>query len=391
MEIINSIFIQISLVFITGLLFSKLASLFHLPAVTGYLVGGLLLGPYLLNVINEVTVSNLAIFSNIALGFIAFSIGNEFKLDCFKRVGVTPIVIACLESLFAVIAVSGSMILLGQDLKFSLMIGAVAAATAPAATLMVIKQYKAKGPLTETLMSVVAIDDATALILFGFTLAIVNGMESNSSNVLMMLLSPIVELFSSLIVGLIIGILFSYLINFFKDETYRNPLIITVILFTLGISEYLDASALMVCMVLGATFCNLSNESDSTIELSEHMTPALYMMFFVMSGAELNVSILPMIGITGVVYVFTRVVGKWFGAYLGAKLCNAQETIQKYLGTCLVPQAGVAIGLSLVAQSAVPGHGETIRAVILCATLIYELTGPFITKISLIKANEIKV
>ncbi|MCI6272508.1 MAG: cation:proton antiporter [Erysipelotrichaceae bacterium] len=388
-NLINSVYIQISLVFITGLLFTKISNKLKLPSVTGYLVGGLLLGPYVLNIITKETVENLEIFSNIALGFIAFSIGNEFKLSYFKRVGVMPIVIACLESFFAVLYVFIAMILFKQSFQFSLMIGAIAAATAPAATIMVIKQYKAKGPVTETLLSVVAIDDATALILFGFALAIVNSGSSNNSNLFLMLLSPLLELFISFIIGVIIGIIFSYIINFFKENSIRNPLIISIVLMSLGISNYFKASTLMVCMIVGAVFCNLSNKSDEIINLSEKMTPALFMMFFVLSGAELNILILPTIGFIGVVYVISRIIGKCFGAYLGAKLCSANENIQKYLGPCLIPQAGVAIGLSLVAESAVSEHGSTIRAIILCATLIYEIFGPFITKVSLTKAKEI--
>lgn len=390
MSLLSSVYIQVALIFITGLLFSKISNLLHLPSVTGYLVGGLLLGPHIFNFINISTVENLSIFSDIALGFIAFSIGNEFKLSYFKRVGITPIVIASLESFFAVLVVFIGMMLIGQSFDFSLMIGAIAAATAPAATIMVIRQYKAKGPVTETLLSVVAIDDATALILFGFSLAIVNSFTGSSdSGIIMMLLSPIIELITSSIIGVALGLIFSYIINFFNDESIRNPLILSTVLLALGISEYFNASSLMVCMILGAVFCNLSKQSDSIMIIADKMTPALFMMFFVLSGAELDVSILPSIGVLGVTYVIMRVVGKMLGAYLGGKICKANDNIQKYLGPCLIPQAGVAIGLSLIAQDVLPGHGATIRAIILCGTLIYELIGPFITKLSLTKAKEI--
>lgn len=391
-EIISSTYLQVALVFITGLVFSKITHWLKLPSVTGYLVGGLFLGPYVLNVITETTVEQLGIFSNIALGFIAFSIGSEFKLSYFKRVGVTPIVIASLESLFAVIVVAIAMLIYGKSLEFSLMLGAIAAATAPAATIMVIRQYQSRGPVTETLLSVVAIDDATALILFGFSLAIVNALSGGGdTSLLMMLLSPILELLLSFIIGTILGIIFTYVLNFFKDPAIRNPLIIAFVLLALGIAEALHASELMVCMVLGAVFCNLSIYSDSVMELADTMTPALFMMFFVLSGAELNISILPSVGIIGMIYIIIRVVGKWLGAYTGALICHASHEIKTYLGPCLVPQAGVAIGLSLVAQTAVPQYGSTIRTIILCGTLIYELVGPFITKLSLTKAGEIQV
>lgn len=384
----ESVLLQSSLIFICGLLFSKVAKVLKLPSVTGYLVGGLLLGPYLLNVITYDTVEMLAIFSDIALAFIAFSIGSEFKLSYFKQVGVMPIVIACLESLFAVLCVLGVLLVCGFDLKFSLMLSSIAAATAPAATIMVIKQYKAKGKVTKTLLSVVAIDDACALIIFGFSLAITNSLTSATGNMLLMLWNPIQELLVSFLLGGVLGFGLSYFIKYYKDDL-RVPLILAFVFVALGLSALFNASNLMVCMVLGAVFCNLSNESDKTMSIIDGITPSLFMMFFVLSGAELNIGVLPTIGFVGIIYVVCRVIGKYLGAYVGAKITKADEAICKYLGPCLVPQAGVAIGLSLVAQNMIPEFGETIRAVILCATLIYELFGPFITKKSLMMANEI--
>lgn len=382
-------FIQCSIIFITGLIFSKLAKMVKLPAVTGYLVGGLLLGPFVLNFVTIESVDTLAIFSDIALAFIAFNIGSEFKLSYFKKVGMAPIVIACFESLFAVLFVLIVLLLTNHELRFSLMLSAIAAATAPAATIMVIKQYRANGPVTKTLLSVVAIDDATALILFGFALAITNSLSNGSGNLLMMLLSPIIEVVVSVIIGTVMGLILSYAIRFYKDDL-RVPLIIATLLLTLGISAIFDASSLLVCMVLGAIFCNLSNEADKTMNIIDGITPSLFMMFFVLSGAELNVYILPSIGLVGIIYVVFRIVGKYAGAYVGAKLSKASENVCRYIGPCLIPQAGVAIGLSLVAQSMLPEFGSTIRAVILCGTLIYELIGPFVTKKTLIMAKEIK-
>ena len=390
LEIIrNSILLQCASIFVCGIVFAKIVKFIKLPAVTGYLVGGLLLGPYLLNVITSDTVDTLAIFSNIALAFIAFSIGSEFKIDYFKKVGITPIVIACLESLFAVLFVLAVLLLFQNEFKFSLMLSAIEAATAPAATIMVIKQYRAKGPVTKTLLSVVAIDDATALILFGFSLAIVNSMSNSSSNLIGMLLSPFIDLLFSFIIGSILGLVLSYLIRYYLDDL-RVPLILATILIALGLSEVFNASNLMVCMILGAVFCNLSNEADKTMNIIDSITPSLFMMFFVLSGAELNINVLPTIGSVGIIYVIMRVIGKCVGAFIGAKLSHASADVSKYIGPCLVPQAGVAIGLSLVAQNSVPEFGSTIRAVILCATLIYELVGPFITKKTLMMAKEIK-
>ncbi len=383
------ILIQVAIIFFCGLLFSYLAKIVKLPAVTGYLIGGLLLGPYMLNVINMESVETLGIFSEIALGFIAFSIGSEFKMSYFKQVGTTPIVIAFMEAFVAVGVVFVVLLLCGFEMTFSLMLAAIAAATAPAATIMVIKQYKAKGSVTSTLLSVVAIDDAAALIAFGFALAITKAVGNGSSNLLLMLLSPFKEIFMSLLIGSVLGFGLTYLLNFFKGSGDRLCLSAAFVFLGIALASKLSASSLLVCMVLGAIFCNFSKKSNAILDLVDQITPPLFMMFFVLSGAELNIGVLPQIGLVGMVYVIFRVVGKMLGASLGAMMMKADEKIKKYLGPCLVPQAGVAIGLSLIAQSAVPSHGETIRAVILCATLIYELIGPFITKISLQKAGEI--
>lgn len=386
----SDLFIQVSIIFFTGLLFSQLVKIVKLPSVTGYLVGGLLIGPSLLNLVPAESVETLKVFSEIALGFIAFSIGSEFKISYFKKVGMTPVVIAFMEAFGAVILVTAALLLTGHELTFSLMLGAIAAATAPAATIMVIRQYRAKGEVTETLLSVVAIDDAAALIAFGFALAITRSLESGAETSLFLsLLAPFKEILMSVIVGGVCGALFTYFCRFFKDGGNRICLVLGFVILALALSAKTGASSLLVCMVLGAVYCNLAANSEKTMELIDSMTPPLFMMFFVLSGAELNIAIIPTIGAVGITYVVVRVIGKWLGAYLGATIMKASKNVKAYLGPCLVPQAGVAIGLSLIAQNTVPGHGAQIRAVILCGTLIYELIGPFITKMALQKAGEI--
>lgn len=386
----NNILVQASLIFLSGLLFARLVRFLKLPSVTGYLIGGLLIGPSVLNVISMETIATMKVFSEIALGFIAFSIGSEFKISYFKKVGMTPVVIAFLEAFVAVFMVSGALILIGQDVSFSIMLGAIAAATAPAATIMVIKQYRAKGPVSSTLLSVVAIDDAAALIAFGFALAITKAMNSTENvNLLFALLAPVKDILLSVVIGGTLGSIFTYMMRFFKDSGNRMCLLLAFLFLGIPMANGTGASSLLVCMVFGAVFCNLSIDSDIMLEIVDNLTPPLFMLFFVLSGAELNLSILPSIGIVGVVYIVVRVIGKFCGAYIGATIMKADSDVKKYLGPCLVPQAGVAIGLSLIAESAVPQYGATIRAVILCATLVYELVGPFITKKSLQKAKEI--
>ncbi len=386
----SNILFEVAIVFFTGLLFAKIVKKFKMPSVTGYLIGGLLIGPYFLNLVSIESVEGLKIFSEIALGFIAFSIGSEFKISYFKKVGITPIVIAFAEAFGAVILVTLALVLFGFDLPFSIMLGAIASATAPAATIMVIKQYKAKGPVTETLLSVVAIDDAAALIAFGFALAFTKSISAAESvNLFTQILQPFVEIFMSIIIGGLLGLFLSYVIRFFKDNANRLCLIIAMILTCISAAVVFHASSLLVCMVFGAVYCNLSDTSESLLFHVDDFTPPLFMMFFVLSGAELDLRIIPTIGLVGIIYVVFRVIGKMIGAYAGAKVMKADKKICKYLGPCLIPQAGVAIGLSLIAESALPQDGSTIRAVILCGTLIYELVGPFVTKMSLKAAHEI--
>ena len=381
--------LYLSIMIFVGMAFGRLAKLCKLPNVTGYLVGGLILGPSVLGIVPAQALEGMNLISNVALGFIAFSIGNEFKLSYFKRVGVTPIVIAVLESLLAVVFVVAGLILAGFEVPFALVLGSIAAATAPAATIMVIKQYKARGPMTETLLSVVAIDDATALIFFSICVAIAGAMSGNVSSLAESLLAPLVEIFGAVLLGFALGLLFLLPLRWFKKSGNRLALIFGFVFLGVGIADLLGVSSLLLCMAMGAALANFSREADSVMKLADGVTPPLFLLFFVTSGAELQLSVLPSIGLAGVIYVLLRVAGKFSGAWLGGKVCQAQESVRRYLGLALVPQAGVAIGLSLIATTAVPEYGATIRAIILCGTLIYEMVGPALAKLSLTKAGEI--
>lgn len=386
---IHNIFISISLMILAGMLFGRIAKFFKLPNVTGYLVGGLLIGPAVLGLVPAETLENFHIISDIALGFIAFSIGNEFKISYFKRVGAMPIVIAVFEALFAVVFVVIGLFIATGDLPFALVLGSIAAATAPAATIMVIKQYNAKGKVTETLLSVVALDDAVALMLFGIAVAIAQSLTNGNTSMLSSLMSPVIEIFGSLILGGVMGLLFLLPLRWFKKDGNRLSVVIGFVFAVTGISQLLNLSALLACMAMGAVLANLSSAEKHISKLCDNVTPPIFMLFFVASGAELQLSVLPKIGVAGLIYVILRVLGKMFGASFGAAICRADEKIRKYIGPALVPQAGVAIGLSLLATNVVPEYGSTIRAIILCGTLIYEMTGPVLTKIALKKAGEI--
>ena len=383
--------LSLAIILLTGLIFEKIIRLFKLPNVTGYLIGGLLIGPSVLNLVTEGQLESLSFVSSIALGFIAFSIGGEFKMSYFKRVGLTPIIIAIFESLMAVFMVTGTLILFGFDKAFSIVLGAIAAATAPAATIMVIKQYKAKGSLTETLLSVVALDDAVALIAFGVAVAISQMINNPSgANLLSQIASPVIEILMSLVIGGILGFLLVLPVRFYKDDASRQSLIYIFIFIALYIASKGGYSDLLTIMAMGAVFTNLSNESLKLMRIADVMTPPIFMAFFVISGADLKLSILPSIGLVGIIYVVIRSVGKVLGASIGAILSKSDSNIRKYLGFALLPQAGVAIGLTVVAKTVVPQYAETIRAVILCGTLIYELIGPAVSKWALTKAGDIK-
>lgn len=374
----------------SGLVFAKLIKKLKLPDVTGYLIGGLLIGPSVLGILPADIAGELSLISDMALAFIAFTVGGEFKFSYFKRVGATPIVIAFFESIIAVVLVCLGLLVTGASLPFALVLSAIAAATAPAATIMVIKQYKAKGPVTETLLAVVAIDDAVALIAFGFAVAAAQTLESAAAvSMLSSVLAPVIQVLEAVGIGLVLGFAFTFCLRFFKTKETRLSLVIGFVFLGSSLASALDISALLLCMSLGATYTNLSKTSSEIYQLCDHLTPPLFLMFFVLSGADLDLAVLPSIGVVGVVYVLLRVAGKWLGAALGAKLMKAPAPVCKYLGPALLPQAGVAIGLTFVAQTVVPQYAATIRAVVLCATLIYELIGPACTKATLQKAGEI--
>ncbi len=386
-----NIYTYLVIAMILCLLSGKLMKLVKLPNVTGYLIFGLLSGPYCLKLLSQGVVDQLSIIPDIALGFIAFSIGAEFKLSYMKLIGKSPVIIAFTEAFGAVIAVDFVLILTGNDTAFSLVLGAIAAATAPAATLMVVRQYRAKGPVTNTLLPVVAIDDAVALIAFGISVAAAKIVQSGGKgSVLITLMDPLIEIFGAILFGALLGIVLRYLAAWYTGRGNRLSVSIAFILLCIGISEMLGLSTLLACMSMSAVFVNMSSVSDKVFEQVDRFTPPVFMLFFFISGAELDISILPQVGIIGLLYVLVRVLGKVAGAFFGAKVSSAAPVVRKYLGYTLIPQAGVAIGLAGVAEKVVPAYGDKIKTIILCATVIYELTGPVITKLALKRAGEIQ-
>ena len=376
---------------IVGLLMTRIMKKINLPNVTGYLIAGLLVGPYCLNIFSVENLEGFEILTNAALGFIAFSIGGEFKLSSLKQLGAKVFVITLFEAVGATVIVSTVMILLGIDTSLALILGAIASATAPAATLMVVRQYKASGPVTSTLLPVVAIDDAVCLMLFSILSSVAKSLEAGAGfDFKSTILKPILEIVGSLVIGFAVGFVLSIATKFFKSRANRISLAVTAVFLGVGLSEMLGLSSLLLCMAIGAAMANFSKVSDAVMECTDRWTPPLFMLFFVISGAEFNFEIFKTVGLIGVLYLILRSAGKYFGAMAGCALVKTEKNVKKYLGITLLPQAGVAIGMAQLSLTVVPEYGEQIRAVILCATLVYELVGPLLTKIALTKAGEIK-
>lgn len=383
----------VAIIIFSGLIMAKLVSKVKLPHVTGYLLAGVLIGPSILNLVPIEASSKLNILSEIALGFIAYSIGSEINFQDLKKIGKSVITISLFEALTPVVFVTLAMIFIfKQSVAFSLVIGSIAAATAPAATIMVINQYKAKGPVVDTLLPVVAIDDAIAIVSFGIALTIAKSLVKvgESFSVVKAVFVPVWQIIFALIIGLIVGIVLSYIVPKIKGEGELLSVLIASIFISIGFAEMVNVSTLLVCMMIGVTISNLSNNSLKTLNIINKLTPPIFIAFFTLAGIELDLAALRYAGLIGIGYIIFRSLGKIIGASIGSKISKAHEKVQKYLGFTLLPQAGVAIGLSMIAQTSMPSLGTSIRTIILASTVIYELVGPLIAKTALIKAGEIK-
>ena len=381
---------NIAIMLFAALIAGKIVKKLKLPNVTGYLVIGLLIGPNCLKLLSQDFLNSVSVISEVALGFIAFSIGAEFKISFLKKVGKAPIVIGITEGLGAVIVVDTIMLICGFDVTFALAMGAIASATAAASTLMIVKQYKAKGPVSQTLLPVVALDDAVALMAFGISMAVANVIKAHGNVSLgRLLLEPCVELLGGLAFGTILGIIMTLLVKLYTGRGNRLAVTIMMIFLCLGVSDEVGFSSLLACMMLSTVFVNLSKYSDKIYEPVERITPPIYMMFFIISGASLDVKVIATVGAVGSIYVIGRVIGKYLGASFGARITRAPKPVIKWLGLTLIPQEGVAIGLASSAATSLPEYAGKIKTIVLCGVVIYELLGPVITKMVLKKAGEI--
>ena len=410
------VLLSLSIALLAGLLLSRLAKKLRLPAVTAYLVAGILVGPFLLGGISisgvhlgfsESDLTSFKIISEVALGFIAFSIGNEFRLSDLKKNGKKATVIGIFQAVVATLLVDAVLILIAVttnviSIEAAIVLGAIASATAPAATLMVVKQYKAKGPLTNILLPIVAIDDAVGLVLFAVSFGVAKAISIGQISMISILLEPLLEVVFSLLLGALMGLLFHLCERFFHSRSKRLAVSVTFVMLTVALSMikfnigevHVGFSSLLVCMMLGTIFCNICDFSLELMDRVDRWTAPLFIIFFVISGAELDLTVFMSIGIVlvGIAYIAARSAGKYAGAFASAKAMKCDKNIVKYLGITLLPQAGVALGMAIKASDPVNGLGETgaiVAQITLFAVLIYELVGPLLTKISLTKAGEI--
>ena len=383
--------LAIAIALTAGLILNRVVKKFGLPNVTGYLIAGLIIGPCLLNFFPREILSKASVITEVALGFIAFSIGAEFKFSDIKKLGSSIFTITLFQAFGATILVNLALFAMKFPAPIAISLGAIATATAPAATLMVIRQYHAKGPVTNILLPVVALDDAIGLMIFSVSLSIAQVLESGSQlSVKNMILDPIIEISSSLLVGIVLGFILCWAMRFFNSMSNKLCLIVAVVFMGSALASTLGLSSLLLNMCIGAVLANMRDDFENIIEINDQWTPPLFMLFFVISGAELDLHVLPTVGLLGIAYLIARSAGKYFGALIGSVITHQDTNIKKYLGLTLLPQAGVAIGMSQIVITALPQYGGQIRAVVLCATLVYEFVGPLLTKIALTKAGEIQ-
>ena len=398
---------------IAGLMLTRLFTRLKLPDVTAYLVAGVLIGPWVLGRLGvpglglstAEEVDKLEFLSDIALGFIAFAIGSEFRLSKLKEIGKQATVVGIVQSVMAALVVDAALLglhlILGDKLPvpMALTLGAIATATAPAATLMVVRQYKAKGPVTDILLPVVALDDAVGLVVFAVSFGAARAMVEGSVNTLEIFLAPLLEIIFSLVLGALMGLILSWIEKFFNSNKNRLTLMTGFVLLTVGLAKVefplagmeVGFSPLLTCMMLGTVFCNVCPLSEDLMEREERWTAPIYTIFFVLSGAALRFDVFADVTIVGVgvVYILTRCAGKFFGAWLSTTATHCDPMVRKWLGITLFPQAGVALGMCLQATE-LGEQGILVRNIILFSVLVYELVGPALTKMALTKAGDIQ-
>ena len=405
--------LSLSVAILAGLMMTRVFKPLRLPSVTSYLIAGVLVGPYCLGLLGVdglgftsfANVEKLSLVSDVALGFIAFSIGSEFRLSALKQTGRAATVIGIFQALVAAVLIDIALLIFCALFPDKLTpaqaitLGAIGTATAPAATLMVVRQYKAKGKLVDLLLPIVALDDAVGLVVFAVSFGVAKALSSGTVDMVSILVNPLVEIVCSLALGAISGWVLTQLEKLFNSNTNRLNMTIAFVFLTVALAKQefhlgpvtIGFSSLLVCMMLGTIFCNICPLSEDIMEKSDRWANPLLALFFVISGAELELGVFSdlLVVIVGVIYILSRSLGKYFGAFASAKMMHVDPLICKYLGITLLPQAGVALGMCVTAAELGP-EGALIRNITLFAVLIYELVGPMLTKMSLMKTGDIQ-
>jgi len=407
-----SIFLSLSVALLAGLLLTRVVKLVKLPAVTGYLIAGVLIGPFVLGAldipgigITAEQIEGFGLISDLALGFIAFAMGNEFRISQLKKIGKQATIIGIFQALITTVVVDIALIALHfampdkLSIPAAIVLASVATATAPAATLMVVKQYKAKGPVTDILLPVVALDDAVGLVVFAISFGVAKSLNTGAVDIVSIVVEPLLEIVLSLVLGFIMGLLFTLCEKYFHSRSKRMAVSVTFVMLTVALSSlrfelggiHIAFSSLLACMMLGTVFCNICEVSEELMDRADRWTTPVLILFFVISGAELDLSVFAdwAVVVVGIAYIISRSIGKCYGANISARITKCDPNIIKYLGITLLPQAGVALGMAIKAIELGP-DGAIVRNITLFAVLIYEIVGPFLTKIALTKAGDIK-
>ena len=407
------ILLTLSMALLSGLLLSRFAKKLGLPAVTAYLVAGVIIGPFCLGRFGFIfTEANppqfYSLLCDLALGFIAFAIGNEFRLAQLKKIGKQATIVGIFQAIITTIVVDIALISLSfilpdgyLPLPAAIVLGAVATATAPAATLMVVRQYKAKGPVTDILLPVVALDDAVGLVVFAISFGVAGALDTGAIDAVSMIVNPLLEVVLSIALGALMGFLFTLCEQFFHSRSKRMAISVTFVMLTVALSSlkfeiggvHIAFSSLLACMMLGTIFCNICDFSEELMDRADRWTAPLLVLFFVLSGAELDLSVFGnwIYVVIGLAYIIFRSLGKYFGARFSAKISRCDENVVKYLGITLLPQAGVALGMASQAWGLGDEIGGLVQSITLFSVLVYELVGPYFTKVALTKAGDIKL
>jgi Kef-type K+ transport system membrane component KefB len=387
---VPSVLIGLAIMLFAGFLVTRLTKLLKLPNVTAYIIAGVLLGPWVLGAVNKDILSHMSFISDIALSFIAFGVGRYFKVSTLRETGKKVFLVTILESVLAgvVVTVVIGLCFPAKGWNFALLLGAIATATAPASTMMTIRQYGAKGEFVNLLLEVVSLDDAVCLICYTLAITVINAQAGASANV-MDIIMPIVWNLVFLVVGLVFGWIHSKLMSPKRSPDNRLILTLAMLLTIDGCCAIVGISPLMSCMVFGATYVNIKKDQELYSQM-DGFAPPIMCIFFVLSGMNMDFGSFAEVGIIGVVYFFVRILGKYGGAWLGCKLSRDNPKVTNYLGLALIPQAGVAIGLAVLGQRMLPAAiGEEFYAIIICSSILYEMIGPGLAKLALIKSGSI--